>query len=163
MVDRHLHLETDASVNPARSRGGVREARTYLAGAGIVLRSESMRPVAVESVPLGYVESALHAEGLALRHGLRRARSLGATSVRARSDCAALVSVLEGSGRFEDPGLAALVDELREEIAGLTEFRIVWSSSFHGRSRGDGVPAPDHLAREAAGLGRRTVGRRRRG
>lgn len=158
-----VHLETDASVNHARSRGGVQTRRTFLAGAGVILRTESMLPLVVESVPLGFVESAVHAEGLALRYGVRRALDLGATHVRARSDCAALISVLEGRGSFQDDGLCGLVDEIRGVVAELESFEILWTSSFHSRTRGDGVPAADHLAREAAGLGTRspTRGRRR--
>ena len=159
---RHLHLETDASVNQARTRGGVHGQRTFLAGAGIVLRSEAMHPLVVESISLGYVESATHAEGLALRLGIRRARRMGASSLRVRSDCAPFVSVLNGRSEFEDPSLALLAEELRRELGGLREFQILWTRSFHARSRGDGVPAADHLAREAAGLSARTPFRGRR-
>lgn len=120
-----------------------------------------MRPILVRSFSLGYVTSALHAEALALKLGVRLARDLQATTIRVRVDCAALVAVLNGEGHFEDGILDALACDLREAASEFAVFKILWTRSFHGRSRGDGVPAADHLAREAAGLSTRVQRRRR--
>jgi hypothetical protein len=155
-----VHLETDASVSQSQFRNGPAGRRVYFAGAGLVLRSEDMQPILVRPVPLGYVNCALHAEALALHLGVRLAHELQATTLRARNDCAPLVDVLNGEGKFEDPTLDRLANELRDEVAEFQQFKLLWAPSFHGRSRGDGVPTADHLAREAAGLAARTNHRR---
>jgi ribonuclease HI len=137
-------------------------SREWFAGGGFVLRSISMRPVAEAAVPLGFVRNATHAEGLALLHGVTRARALGASQIRARVDSMPLLRILEGLVPVREPWERDLVGQLTSETAPLASFRALWTPSFHGRSRGDGMRSADILAREAAGLEPRRHRNRRR-
>jgi hypothetical protein len=132
------------------------------AGAGVVIRTVAMRHVAHAAVPLGFVRTSGEAEGKALLEGLRLARSHGATAVFGRSDHLSLVEFANGREELRDPHMLTVGQELRAEIAGLSGFILRWAPSFHRPTRGDGVPAADFLARQAAGLGVRKVRYRRR-
>lgn len=158
----YLHLETDASLNPSRVDALPDGTRAYFAGGGIVLRSIAMRLVQHEAVPLGFVRSAIEAEALAFLAGMGTACSLGAQTIRARSDSAHLVGFLKGTAIFREPYLLSLGERLQAAAASVRGFQILWSHSHHGRTRGDGVPSADYLARVAAGLETRSLVRRRR-
>ena len=157
----YVHLETDASLNERRTQPAEDGSPLRFAGGGIVLRNIAMRPVRHEAVPLGFVRSATEAECLALLAGIRMARELGASTVRARSDLVHLVEALNGRGTLRSLNLGGVGDQLSEEIRKLRAFQILWTSSHHGRTRGDGVPSADFLARLAAGLNTRSATRRR--
>jgi ribonuclease HI len=158
----YLHLETDASLNPARTDTLPDGTRAYFAGGGVVLRSIAMRPVQYESVPLGFVRSVIEAEALAFLSGMETASLLGARTVRARSDSAPLVGFLNGTASFREPYLEALGERLLRSVLSIQGFQMLWSHSHHGRTRGDRVPSVDYLARVAAGLETRSSVRRRR-
>lgn len=149
-----LHIETDASLNPAESRvvGGVSFRR---AGGGIVVRDLEMVPVGTYSVPLGFLASTLEAEAMVLLRGMKVARVLhGATALRARTDSAHLVEIVCGRAKPHAPALGAVVEQIaaeRERLSGGLEVR--WSRSSHALERQAGVPTADALARKAAGLG----------
>lgn len=158
----YVHLETDASLNNERTEFAPDGELLRFAGGGLVLRTIAMRPILSEPLPLGFVHSAMEAEGLALLAGIERARGLGATTVRARTDSAHMVEVLEGRGAFSEPYLESVADRLRAAISALPGgFRVIWTHSHHARTRGDGVPSADYLARQAAGLETRGELRRR--
>jgi ribonuclease HI len=158
----YAHLETDASLNNSRTQLAEDGSTLCFAGGGVVLRNIAMRPVHHAAVPLGFVRSATEAECLALLAGIRMARGLGASTVRARSDLLHLVEALNSRGTLRSLQVGGVGDQLTSEIANLRGFQILWSASHHGRTRGDGVPSADFLAREAAGLETRSLRRRRR-
>jgi len=146
-----FYLETDASLNPARTRG-----RLVFAGGGIVLRGSDMAPVASYSAKIGYVASATHAEFETLLRGLAVAqRRHGATGVRVRSDNLSLVRAVAGELTFHDPTLTEYVERIRTFARGLETFDLRWAASSHRQARSDGLPTADSLARKAAGLGSR--------
>jgi hypothetical protein len=161
----YLHLESDASLNMGRFRTVEDGSREWFAGGGFVLRSISMRPVAEAAVPLGFVRNATHAEGLALLHGVARARAIGGSQIRARVDCLPLLRMIEGAVSLSEPWERDFWERFRSETGTLASFRALWTHSFHGRTRGDGARSADILAREAAGLEprRHRHGRRRLG
>jgi len=148
-----LHLETDASLNPGQ-RKVVEGVSLKRAGGGIVLRSPSMLPVGVYSVSLGFLSSTLTAEALVLLRGMKVARQRhGATTLRARTDSAHLVEIVNGRAKARDPTLRTVVEQIVAERDQLAGFEIRWSPSTHARERQAGVPTADALARKAAGLG----------
>jgi hypothetical protein len=104
-------------------------------------------------VPLGFVRNSEEAECRALLEGIRIAKKLGAKAIPGRSDHLHLVEFTGGRYEFPSPELTALGQEIRTEAATLTGFTLGWSPSYHQRTRGDGIPAADFLARQAAGLG----------
>lgn len=143
-----FHLETDASLNPARTRG-----RLVFAGGGIVLRGSDMAPVASYTAKIGYVASATHAEFETLLRGIAAAqRRHGATVLRVRSDNLSLVRGVRGELAFHDPTLKAYVERVRSLASTLETFDLKWAASSHRKERADGLPTADALARKAAGL-----------
>ncbi len=158
----YCHLETDASLNVRRFRTLEDESREFFARGGVVLRTISMRPIRFEAVPLGFVKTATVAECLAMLRGVRMARELGAKTVRARTDCLHIVDAIHGVGFPNEEQFVRHAEVLRAEAAEFTSFQVVWHPSFHERIRGDGIPAADLLARQAAGLGVRKWRPRRR-
>jgi ribonuclease HI len=147
------HLETDASLNDKRFKTLEDGSTLKFAGGGVVLRTVAMRPIAYFPVPLGFVRNSEEAECRALLEGIRIAKKLGAKAIMGRSDHLHLVEFAGGRYEFRTPDLIALGQEIRAEAATLTGFMLRWSPSYHNRTRGDGVPAADFLARQAAGLG----------
>jgi ribonuclease HI len=158
----YAHLETDASLNDRRTQLAEDGSTPRFAGGGVVLRNIAMRPVRHAAVPLGFVRTPTEAECLALLAGIRMARDLGASTIRARSDLLHLVEALNERGTLRSLQLGGVGEQLTAEIGSLRGFQILWTSSHHGRTRGDGVPSADFLARQAAGLETRSVRRRRR-
>lgn len=160
-VYTYLHLETDASVNMRSVRTTEAGSQEFFAGGGYVLRSISMRPVSNAGVPLGFVSNTQEAEARALLQGIRAAKAKGATFIRARMDSLRAMDAINsragGTSGVSDQTIA----ELLEEIGNLKAFQLLWTPSFHGLTRGDGVPTADILAREAAGLRRRKIRNRR--
>lgn len=108
------------------------------------------------AVPLGFVRSIDEAEALAVLAGLRIAREMGATGVAVRTDCVAVIRMVE-DGRAEAlEWRRALVERLRAEVAGFPRgVKMRWAASFHRTTRRDGALSADRLARKAAGLGER--------
>jgi len=156
-----FHLETDASLNPARTQRTAEGEILTFAGGGVVVRTAGMAPVATYSAELGFVATATHAEFDTLARAVRVARAThGATALRVRSDNLSIVRAVRGEGGFRDLSLAAWLDVLRREIAPLERFDLLWSPSTHGADRADGLPTADALARSAAGLGPRSPPRK---
>jgi Reverse transcriptase-like len=149
---RRFHLETDASLNP-HDRHVVEGVSLKRAGGGIVLRSPAMRVVGKYTVSLGYLSSPTLAEALVLLKGIRVGRQRhGITVLRARTDCYALILLVSGRGKFHDPTLRSVLEQIVAERDQLVGFEIVWSPSSHAPEREVGVPTADALARKAAGL-----------
>jgi hypothetical protein len=157
---RH-YLETDASLNPAQ-RKIVEGITLERAGGGIVLRSPSMQVIGSYTVSLGFLSSPTLAEGLVLLRGVRVARRRhGVKVLRARSDCSALVGLVNGTGRAGDPTLSSVVEQIALERDQLEGFELMWSPSSHAPEREAGVPSADAIARHAAGLASRSWHRAR--
>ena len=149
-IFRSAYLETDASVDTHRAESG-RNRPLYPAGAGIILRDITLRPLLHKSVHLGLVRGPFHAEFLALVRGLEEAAGLGVQGVWATSDNLPLVRLLrEGGGRVKPEVLAIQVEFERVR----SRFRFVtlrWSPGAHRRLKFGG-PSADRLARAALGL-----------
>jgi ribonuclease HI len=147
-----LHLETDASCNFQRSQPRLDLPPLMYAGAGIVIRTVSMRLVAMHSIRLGFVPCPHQAEYLALLKGLELVKAHGATGLFARSD--SLPMVRQVTGEIEDGGEG--ISDLAHRIAVLQEgfapFKLRWSPATHRKTRGDGVPTADLLAERASGV-----------
>ena len=135
----------------------------HFAGGGIVVRTDRMELVHRVAVPLGFVRSIDEAEGLAVLEGLRIAREMGATVVAVRTDSVQVIQMVE-DGHAETVEWRRLLGErLRAEVSGFPGgVRMRWTPSFHDRTRRDGAPSADVLARRAAGLGERKYVSRRR-
>lgn len=144
------HLETDASVNPARTRGGF-----PFGGAGVVLRDPRLKVKVARAVELGYSPSATHAEYAALLCGLEIALSEGARAIFVRIDNRALAEHFSGTWKAKSTGIPELLARLRDLAGRFDSFELKWAPSSHRTTRTDGAPTPDALARRAAGLGRR--------
>jgi hypothetical protein len=152
---RRFHLETDASLNP-HVRKTVESASLRRAGVGLVLRSPSMKVVGKYTVSLGFLSSTTLAEALVLLRGVRVARQRhGVKVLRARTDCFALVGLVNGRGRAHDPTLRMVIEQIAAERDLLEGFEVRWSPSSHASEREAGVPTADALARRAAGLSNR--------
>ncbi len=149
---RILHLETDASCNFQRTRPRAGLNPLVYAGAGVVVRSVTMRPVALHSVRLGFVPSSHHAEYLAFLCGLRFARQHGATGLFARCDLLPLVQQVNGEVTDSGEGVPELARQIAAERTGFNPFRLRWGQSTHRKTRGDGVPTADLLAKRASGV-----------
>lgn len=147
---RILHLETDASCNFQRTQP--REGLTPLvyAGAGIVLRTVTMRHVSSHSLRLGYVPSPHQAEYLAFLRGMELAKAAGATGLFARSDLISLVHQVNGELVDGGEGVPELARRIAEVQAGFVPFKLRWGRSTHRKTRGDGVPTADLLAKRAS-------------
>jgi hypothetical protein len=157
------HLETDASLNLARTQRTTDGRVLSFAGGGAVIRTAYMAPVATCSAELGFVAGPTHAEFDVLVRGVNAARARhGATALRFRSDNLSIVRAVRGEIAFHDPTLASWLEVLRRELAPLERYALLWSPSAHGVDRADGQPTADALARAAAGLGPRSVRRRGR-
>jgi len=151
-----LHLETDASLNPTRTRIGDDGAAVTFAGGGIVVRGPDLSVVATYSVGLGYVGGAHEAEFRVLLRGMEIARRKhGATALRVRTDCLPLVRAFHGEIVLRSPVAATLLGRLRAERDRFARFDLRWARSSHSLERADGAPTADALARKAAGLGSR--------
>ncbi|MCI4365390.1 MAG: reverse transcriptase-like protein [Thermoplasmata archaeon] len=150
---RAAYLETDASVDTSHEVTGT-EDRVFSAGAGIILRDVTLRPVLLKSVPLGLVPGAFHAEFLALICGLEEADGLGVRGVWATTDSKPVVEFIES--RPAKVGANVLPIEIRFETA-RSKFAFVtlrWSHGSHRKLKFGG-PSADALARAALGLGKR--------
>ena len=157
MSDPH-HLETDASLNLTKVRRADSGGICWFAGGGIVVRSPEMKPLGWEAVPLGYVRSTEHAEGLALLEGMRRAREkFGANQLRARSDNYVLVQHVNRQYEVSEAYIQEMVASIWAEAKNLALFKLLWTPSSHAWFRADLTPSADTLARQAAGLGLRAV------
>ena len=151
------HLETDAALNPSRTRAGPDGAVLIFAGGGAIVRTEAMLAVATYEIGLGYVEAAYEAEADCLLRTMELARERhGATALLARCDNLSLVLALSGKVAPRAPRFVAVLDRLRAERARFERADILWAPSFHRPTRADGVPSADVLARKAAGLGPRS-------
>jgi ribonuclease HI len=144
------HLETDASVNPARARGGL-----PFAGGGVVLRDPHLRLKTARAVELGYFPSATHAEYAALLCGLEIALAEGVRAIFVRTDNRAVAEHYSGAWKARSPGVADLLAKLRDLAGRFDSFELRWAPSSHRTTRTDGAPTADALARKAAGLGDR--------
>ncbi len=152
------HLETDASLNLKKTKTGDDGRPLWLAGGGIVVRSPEMKPLGWDSIPLGYVRSAEHAEGLALLEGMRQAREkFGATELRARSDNYVLVQHVNREYKMSEGSIQDTVARIWSEAENFSRFKLLWSASSHVWFRSDLTPTADTLARSAAGLELRGV------
>ena len=112
-----------------------------------------MEPAATYAIRLGLVRSALHAEYMALRLGLMKALSHGATGARVRSDCLVMVRHLKGEwpmSNFEFEDLATPIRHLRDFR--FDEFELVWAKSTHAARSRDGTLTADALAKLASGV-----------
>jgi hypothetical protein len=152
------HLEIDASLNLDKSKVSADERTLWLAGGGIVIRSPEMKTLHWETVPLGYVLSAEHAEGLALLEGMRRARvRFRASGLRARTDNFVLVQHVNRVYKVSERTILEVVANIWGEAENLAPFKLLWAPSNHAWVRSDGAPTADSLARSAAGLELRRV------
>lgn len=158
----NLHHEMGAHARLRGSWAPKNEMRGQFAVSGFALWTISKRPIRFDAVPLGFVKTATVAECLALLQGVRMARALGAKTVRARTDCLHVVDAIHRVGFPKEEQFVRNAEVLRAEAAAFASFQIVWHPSFHRRRRGDGIPAADLLARQAAGLGERKWRPRRR-
>jgi hypothetical protein len=152
---RLYHLETDASLNPGQLKivDGVTLRR---AGGGIVVRAPSTASVGVYSVSLGFLSSSSVAEARVLLRGMRVARERhGASALRARTDAAEVVEIVNERGKPHDPALRAAIEQIGVERSLFEGFELKWSRSSHAPEREAGVPTADALARKAAGLPQR--------
>jgi ribonuclease HI len=152
-VIRSAYLETDASVETRRPEDdGPRPL--YRAGAGVILRDITLRPLLHKSMPLGLVRGPFHGEFLALVCGLQAAAELGIQGVWATSDNQSLVHQIRDGQR----GKKLEVQVIQEEFDRVrTRFRFVtlrWSPGAHRKTKFGG-PSADALARAALGLGKR--------
>jgi len=148
-----LHLETDAALNPARTRGEPDGSLLTFAGGGAVVRTEAMLRVATYEIGLGYVGGSHEAEALALLRGMEVARERhDATALRVRTDNLPLVRALAGEIAPTAPRFIAALDRIRTERARFERVDVRWARGFHGPTRPDGLPSADILARKAAGL-----------
>lgn len=148
-----LHLETDASCNFQRTQPRPPLKPLVYAGAGVVIRSVTMRLVAMHSVRLGFVPSSHQAEYLAFLNGMNLAKKHGATGLFARSDLLPLVQQVNGELEDGGEGVAELAKRIEEARAGFAPFKLRWAPGTHRRTRGDGVPTADLLAKRASGVG----------
>jgi hypothetical protein len=147
-----LHLETDASLNPAQRKvvDGVSLRR---GGGGIVVRSAAMDPVGLYTLPLGFLGSVALAEAQTLLRGMQLARERHeATSLRARTDAHSLVLLVNGDSEAHDSALRGIIEKILVERGRFVNFELLWSASSHAIERQAGVPTADALARRAAGL-----------
>jgi hypothetical protein len=152
MSGGRFHLETDASLNPGQ-RKMVEGISLKRAGGGMVLRSPEMVPAGIYSISLGFLSSPTLAEAMALLRGMRVARQRhGVKVLRARTDCSALVGLVNCPVRARDPALRAVVEQIATERDQLIGFEMRWSPSSHAPEREAGVPTADALARKSAGL-----------
>jgi ribonuclease HI len=155
------HLETDASLNPRIAEGDPAGRVLCFAGAGIVLRDPQLTVVETRSVTLGLVPSPTHAEYAALLAGLKVAREHRVQHLRIRNDNISLVRRLTGEPEGVAEDLLQTLEEIGELRSEFLTFDLRWAPSSHVTRRKDEVFSADHLARTAAGLGSRTVRRRR--
>ncbi len=144
------HLETDASLNPSRARNGL-----PFAGGGVVLRDSHLKLKFARAVELGYFPSATHAEYAALLCGLEIALGEGVRAIFIRTDNRLLVEQYSGAWRARSSGLPDLLARLRDLAGRFDSFELRWGPSSHRKTRPDGAPTADTLARKAAGLGDR--------
>ncbi len=149
---KHLHLETDGSVDPKRSLTPPEGSWSAPGGAGIVLRTEAMDVVATYAVQLGFVGSALHAEYLALRLGMDKALEHGATALRARSDCLVMIRHLRGDWKISNLEFEDLATQIRHRALRLDPFELLWAKSTHAPRRRDGTLSADALAKIGSGV-----------
>jgi ribonuclease HI len=132
------HLETDASLNLAKTRDGL-----FAAGGGVVLRDPTMRLRLARSIELGYVPSATHAEYGALIQGMEIARAEGAKTLRVRVDNTAVIQQFFGRWEARSPGIPELLARVRELAVQFQRFDLRWAHSAHGLTRADGAPTAD--------------------
>jgi ribonuclease HI len=147
------YLETDASVDSRCEIVGL-EGRLFPAGAGIILRDFTLRPILVKSIPLGHLPGAFHAELLGFVHGLEEAAGLGARGVWAMTDNQRLVEVFNGRAVNHAESLRAIEHRLGSARAKLGFVTLRWSAGSHRKLKFGG-PSADALARAAVGLGKR--------
>ena len=148
-----FHLETDAALNPAKTRAEPDGSFLTFAGGGAIVRTEAMRPVTTYEIALGYVGGAHEAEAICLLRGMELARKRhGATALRVRTDNLPLVDSLSGKIAPRAARFVAVLDLIRTERERFVGVEVLWSPSFHAPTRADGVPSADVLARRAAGL-----------
>lgn len=150
---KFAYLETDASVDQNQEEVGPGK-RLYPAGGGIVLRDIRLRPMLAKAVPLGRVPGPLHAEYLALAHGLEAAAGVEVTGIWAVTDNQRLVEAFNGRSKNEAEGLAEIEERLRVVRARFDFVTLSWTPGSHRKLKLGG-PSADALARAAIGLGRR--------
>jgi ribonuclease HI len=124
------YLETDASVDTRHEVVGL-EGRLFPAGAGIVLRDITLRPLLHKSVHLGHVPNPLHAEYLAFVHGLEEAVGLGARGVWASTDNLPLVEGFNGRWPTRPDTLRPIDYRLGAVRAKLGFVTLRWSPGSH--------------------------------
>lgn len=153
-VLRSAYLETDASVEINRPEA-LLPRPLFPAGAGIILRDITLRPLLHKSVPLGLVRGPFYAEFLAFVRGLEEATQLGLQGVWATCDNLPLVNLVrEGGGRLK-PEVRAIHAEYVRARAEFSFVTLRWSPGAHRRLKFGG-PSADSLARAALGLGKRS-------
>jgi ribonuclease HI len=150
---RGAYLETDASVDTHRELGGM-AGRLFPAGAGIILRDITLRPMMLKSVPLGPVPGPFHAELLAFVRGLEEAAGLGVRGVWATTDNLPLVNLVQSSQPRLRQDVRPIYAQLEAARAGLGFVTLRWSRGSHRKLKFGG-PSADALARAALGLPKR--------
>jgi ribonuclease HI len=152
-IFRSAYLETDASVDTRRVERG-QDRPLYPAGAGIILRDITLRPLLHKSMPLGLVRGPFHAEFLALVRGLEEAAELGVQGVWVTSDNLPLVSIVRDGGGKLKPEVLAIQVEFEMVRSRFRFVTLRWSPGAH-RGLKFGGPSADRLARAALGLPKR--------
>lgn len=150
---RAAYLETDASVDTQHEVSAAQD-RVFPAGAGIILRDVTLRPVLYKSVPLGDVPGPFHAEFLALVLGLEEAERLGILGVWATTDSKSVVAFVtsrETKVRESVIPIETRFESIRSRLWFVT---LRWSHGSHRKLKFGG-PSADSLARAALGLGKR--------
>jgi ribonuclease HI len=150
---RAAYLETDASVDTKHEVPGVEE-RAFSAGAGIILRDVTLRPVLLKSLPLGHVPGAFHAEFLALVRGLEEAEGLGFRGVWATTDSRPVVDFIKSRPPKVGDSVLPIETSFESVRSKLCFVTLRWSHGSHRKLKFGG-PSADALARAALGLGRR--------
>lgn len=147
-----LYLETDASASSFKARKREDGKRLVRSGAGIVLRTTDSRRVATYAVELGYIRSAYLGEFLALKIGLEKAISHGATGVLARSDLEGLVKTVNGAWELRAKEIRPTFFEIVSLKSRFHPFELRWTEGYHRLRRSDGILSADALAKIASGV-----------
>lgn len=95
------------------------------------------------------------AELRALAAAVNCARQNGATRLSIRGDSRFVVDCLNGCDRTDTPHLARLIERLREQLAGFTEWELRWLPRHRNATA-------DRLARAALGLAEKLPKKRKR-
>jgi ribonuclease HI len=150
---RSAYLETDASVDTHQEVTGA-ASRLFPAGAGIILRDITLRPMLLKSVPLGPVPGPFHAELLAFVRGLEEAAGLGVRGVWTTTDNLPLVNFVQNGQPRLTKDVRPIHGQLQAARARFGFVTLRWSRGSHRKVKFGG-PSADALARAAIGLPKR--------